>query len=71
MVRGEAGAAAQREPEPHAERSHDLPVVPAACANPPGAAEEPALPTAPRGPARAIPLPAAAGAVQWELQAAR
>lgn len=53
MVRGEAGAAAQREPQPHAERSHDLPVVPAACATPsaqPRSQHFPRHPGDPRGP---------------------
>lgn len=67
MLGGEAGAPPQREPQPHAERGR---ACPAACAAPLRAAEEPALPTAPGGPAGAIPLPAAAGAVRRELREA-
>lgn len=70
MVGGEAGAAAQREPEPHAERGRAAPAVPPVCTSAFGTAPSPALPTAPRGPAGPIPLPAAAGAVHRELQAA-
>lgn len=41
MVGGEAGAPAQREPEPHGERGRVPPAVPAVCPTPLGTADKP------------------------------